>query len=372
MSESEQDKLKPRPKQEIIDGEIVAEFRDETLMNLPKLPDEEYAKPAPPPPIAPPVMVEPADTGRRQFFVRLAMGGVAALALGGSAALLLQRQREPSVVVLPNGTEVDVTGSVDVAALAEQVAGLQQNLAVVTAERDQFKSDLDRVMAMLEEAEQLNALYKQLDDIGLDDLLSGALSVVSAALGAVLGVIGLVAAGLADGEKRLNSLSTNFPGPQSGIIWLQEQIEKLADSIDELGKQVQAAVEPVEPYAEMIANFVLWVLERLPFGSGAKAKAGLEGMQAVIGSLPGLVSGINTTVLVPLANWFGKDTTRNLLGILVTPLVDGLVKPTQDMMGKFEIFQTDYQDRLAAPAQEALTQRAAIREQIQQLQAGQG
>lgn len=375
MPETEQDKLKPKPKQEIIDGEIIAEFRDETLMNLPKLPEEEAEqkeKPAPPAPIAPPPVQEPVDTGRRQFFVRLAIGGATALALGGSAALLLQGRREPSVVVLPNGAQVDVDGSLDVAALVQQIADLQQNMAVVTAERDQYKSDLARVVAKLEEAEKLNALYKQLDDIGLDDLLDGALSVVSAALTAVLGVVGLVTTGLADGEKRLNGLATNFPGPQSGIIWLQGQIDKLADSIDQLGKQVQAAVEPVEPYTQMIADFVLWVLERLPFGAGAKAKAGLEGMQAVISFLPDLVSGVKTTVLVPLADWFGKDSKRNLLGILVDPLIDGMLKPAQDMMAKFDIFQTDYADMLATPAQEALTQRAAIREQIRQLQAGQG
>lgn len=374
MPQSEQDKLKPKSKQEIIDGEIVAEFRDETLMNLPRLPeDEEEKKERPvPPPIVPPPVQEPVDSGRRQFFVRLAIGGATALALGGSAALLLQGRREPSVVVLPNGAQVDVDGSVDVAMLARQVADLQHELTVLTAERDQFKGDLARVMVRLEEAEQLNALYRQLDDIGLDDLLDGALGVVTAALGAVLGVVGLVKTGLADGEKRLNGLASNFSSPQGGIIWMQGQINKLADSIDQLGKQVQSAIEPVEPYTKMIADFVLWVLERLPFGAGARAKAGMEGMQAVISLLPDLVSGVKTTVLVPLADWFGEDSKRNLLGILVDPLIDGLLKPAQDMMGKFDIFQTDYTDMLATPAQEALAQRADIREQIRQLQGSQG
>lgn len=373
MPENDQNNLKPKPKQEIIDGEIVAEFRDETLMNLPRLPEEEEEQERPAPPsITPPLVQEPPDPGRRQFFVRLAIGGATALALGGSAALLWQGRREPSIVVLPNGAQVEANGSVDVAALAQQVADLQHELAILTAERDQYKSDLARVLSRLEEAEQLNALYKQLDDIGLDDLLNGALSVVSAALAAVLGVVDLVQTGLADGEKRLSGLSANFPGPQDGIIWLQEQIGKLADGIEQLGKQVQAAVEPVEPYAQMIADFVLWVLERLPFGAGAKAKAGLEGMQAVITLLPNLVSGVNNTVLIPLADWFGEDQSRNLLGILVNPLADGLVKPAQDMMSKFDIFQIDYTDRLATPAQEALTQRAAIREQIQQIEGGQG
>jgi hypothetical protein len=305
------------------------------------------------------------------------MGGVAALALGGSAALLVQSRRKPSVVVLPNGTEVDVDGSVDVGTLAKQVAQLQDELAAVTAERDQYRRDLanassdpDELRVQLSEAQHLNDLWQQLDDIGLDDLLGGALGVVGAGLAAVLAVVDLLRAGLTEGENRLDTFVANFTGPQDGIAWLQRQLDGLSGNLDQLAEQVQEAIEPVEPYAEMIANFVLWVLERLPFGVGAKAKAGLEGMQAIITGLPALVSGIADKVFVPLADWFGEDTDRNLLGILASPLSEKLFKPAQDILTKIGSFQSDYEDKLATPVQAALAQRADIRDQIRQAQAG--
>ncbi|MBN1311601.1 MAG: hypothetical protein JXB30_09290 [Anaerolineae bacterium] len=375
MPQSNNDESKR--KEEVVEGEIVAEFRDETLMHLPKLPDDDEPEPLAAPGVKPPSGDEPPEPGRRQFIVRLAMGGVTALALGGSAALLLQRRREPSVVVLPNGTQVDADGSVDVASLAKQVARLQDELEAVTAERDQYRRELANVDAdpeelrmQLSEAQHLNDLWRQLDDVGLDDLLSGALQVVSAGLAAILSVVELVRAGLSEAENRLDTFVANFPGPQDGIAWLQRQLDGLSDSLDQLAEQVQEAIEPVEPYAEMIANFVLWVLERLPFGVGAKAKAGLEGMQAIITGLPSLVSGVGGKVFVPLADWFGDDTNRNLLGILVSPLSEKLLKPAQDMLTKLESFQTDYENKLASPAQAALEQRAGIREQIRQAQVG--
>ncbi|MBN1428219.1 MAG: hypothetical protein JXB07_07530 [Anaerolineae bacterium] len=376
MPQSEKDKQKPQ--EEVIDGEIVAEFRDETLMNLPKLPEEDEPEPLAAPNVVSPSDDEPVETGRRQFVVQLVMGGVAALALGGSAALLLQRRREPSVVVLPNGTQVDVNGSVDVASLAGQVAQLQEALDAVTAERDQYRRDLANTSAdpenlrlQLSEAQRVNDLWQQLDDIGLDDLLGGALQVVGTALGAVLGVKELLKTGLADAENRLDTFVANFPGPQDGIAWLQHQLDGLSNNLDQLAEQVQAAVEPVEPYTKMIADFVMWVLERLPFGAGAKAKAGMEGMQAIITGLPALVTGAKNKVFVPLIDWFGKDNNRNLLGILVNPLKEMLFKPAQDILTKLEGLQTDYENKLVSPTQAALGQRADIREQIRQALTGQ-
>jgi hypothetical protein len=53
---------KPKKKEEVVDGEVVAEFDDHTLMNLPTLPGEE--EPADAQPDA------EVNVGRRQFITR--------------------------------------------------------------------------------------------------------------------------------------------------------------------------------------------------------------------------------------------------------------------------------------------------------------
>lgn len=370
---SDKDRRERDKQEDIIDGEIIAEFSGETLMSLPPIPDEEEHNQAQVKDVE-----EGYDAGRRRLIARLALGGVAALALGGGAAVVWsQSRRNPTVVILPNGAQIGGEGNAtDVAALVERITQLEYDLASVTAERDQLISDLynanaelEQLRPQLERAQALNALWQSLDDIGLDDLLASGLGVVGGLLTGVLGVVGLLQTGLVAGRAALESFTRSLPGPQAGIRWLQEQVSALADALEWLGEQVQRAVEPVEPYTEMIASFVLWVLSRLPFGAGEKARAGMEAMQSVISSLPTLIDGINTGVLNPLADWFGQNEEKSLSGILLKPISDGVIKPANDMLVKFSGFQNSYQEELAGPVGQALTERAAIRAQIQQLQA---
>jgi len=354
----------------IIEGEVIAEFRDDTLMNLPSLEKDRQES------ISTPKIAENTeDNSRRQLIVRLLMGGAAALALGGSAALLLNREDKPGVVVLPNGAQVSGENSVNVAQLVKQIADLQQSLESVTIERDQVKAQFaelttqwQAIKPQLELAQALNDLWKSLDDIGLDDLLNAALSTLTTVFGGVMGVVGLLQTGITEGQSALDYVSTNFPRPQSGIQWLSSQIALLSKSLNDLAAQVQQAVEPVQPYAQMIGNFVVWVLDQLPFNIGAKARAGLEGMQGIIAGLPALVEGISNDVLEPLAIWFGSDPLRNLSGILLDPIKAKVIDPTRDLLTKVLNFNDSFEKLLITPCNDALARRAGIRAQINSLE----
>ncbi len=369
MSQADREK-----KQDVIDGEIVAEFSDGTLLNLPSIPAEEDT--------ASDRQKGVIDSTRRGFVLRLLLGGAAALTLGGSAALIYdqRRRREPQVVILPNGTSID---SSDVSGLVSRIAELEEQVAKITAERDQLISDLTRsssdledaraqladALALIEEYQGLLDLWQQLDDIGLDTLLEMALGVVSGALSTLLGLIAVLNTGLRDARAVLGSFVAALPGPQQGIQWLRQQVDALAESLEWLATQVQQAVEPIEPFSEMIASFVIWVLERLPFGIGAKARAGMEAMEQVVAGLPSLIEGVNTSVLDPLVDWFGEDERRSLSGILLNPIVEGVFGPAQDVLDSAAAYETTYNLTLADPARQALADRAAIREQIHAAQA---
>jgi len=361
---------------EIIDGEVVSEFGGETYFNLPHVPDDQDVE-------------QPTgfDTSRRDFVLRLAVGGAAALALGGSAALLVSRQNQggkQTEVILPYGSNPgsDNVPS-NVAELVQRVADLEHDLAARSAERDQAVSDLniantknqelqaqlDAAIAQLNDAKSLNGLWQALDDVGLDSITQGALTVLGGALTTVVQIMATVQSGLTVGQNALQTFLKAIPNPAAGIKWLQSQVTALSNDLDWLSDQVEQAVQPVQPLAEQIAQFVLWVLERLPFGAGDRARAGLEAMQTVIGNLPDLISGINTSVLNPLASWFGDDKKKNLTGTLVDPLQTRVMTPTKDFAAKVSAFKTSYDQDFATPAQAALEQRAQIREQIKDAQA---
>lgn len=364
-----------RQEPEVVDGEIVAEY-SETVLNLPPVPEEggEIGEPAPEEIVA--------DPGRRGFVLRLLLGGAAAAAVGGSAALFYQqyRPRDPRVVVVPNGTPIDST---DTSALVAQIGEMDAALQAVTADRDrllveladanadlvELRAQLDDAVTQIERYRALNNLWQRLDDIGLDELLETALGVIGGALAGVMTVTRLLRAGLAAGQRAIDNFTALLPEPQDGILWLQRQVSALAASLEWLSEQVQEAVQPVEPFANLIASFVLWVLDHLPFGFGAKARAGLEAMQSIITGLPDLVAGVNEDVLDPLADWFGQDEARSLAGILLKPITESVFVPAQDVLDKAAEFETTYKQELVNPAQEALAQRAELRDEIHQAQA---
>lgn len=365
-----------KDEEEIVEGEIVAEYSD-TMLNLPAVPGEEddAGEEASEEAVA--------DPGRRGFVGRVLLGGAAAAALGGSAALLYNSQlraQVPRTVIIPTGTQIE---SADVTTLITQIGEMDAALKAITADRDRLRGELDEangdlveLRAQLDAAidqiaryQGLNRLWQQLDDIGLDDLLNTALWIVNGALATAMNVIDLLRAGLTAGQTSVDNFVAMLPGPQDGIRWLQRQISTLATNLDWLSEQVQEAVEPVEPFTRLIADFVLWVLNRLPFGVGSRARAGLEAMKSVVTSLPDLVAGVNTSVLDPLADWFGQSEARNLNGILLAPVTQNVFDPARSAVEKVVELEKAYKEELAGPAQDAIAARATLRSQIREEQA---
>ncbi len=359
----------------IVNGEIVGEFRSDTLMHLPKVDDQDESETSEP--------VEGVD--RRRFMSQLLVGGAAALAFGGGIALIANgRRKDETVVVLPNGTELEVGDeSGDVATLVDQIADLQYQLASITAERDQCVSDLtasgseiEQLKARIEELEtqnddlsSLNSLWQALDDVGLDTLVASAVGVVGTALVNAMKVVDLLRIGLAKGQLAISSFLSALPGPQAGFIWLQGQIKALGINLDDLSEKVQEAVEASGKLASQVAEFVLWVLDKLPFGIGNKARAGMEAMQLIVSDLPELVDGITDDIFDPLLVWFSKDDDGNLAGILLDPINNHIIEPAENVLAELKQFQTDYEEKLSSPVNNAIAQRKSIRGDIEEYQA---
>ncbi len=358
------DQKKKQNDSQIVDGEVLAEYDDHTLLNLPSVPDDTNEQQSDI------EDTQPSAPGRRQFMLNLLLGGGAAVALGGSAAFYAaSRQTEPTMVVMPNGAEFDPNDSTDVARLAERLAIVEAELETVTAERDQLSLELDDARRALVDVQQLNALWNRHDEVGIDTLLAGGLAVLAAGFGNLLTLVTNVLDGVERGGEVITAFIEALPGPADGIRWLTRQVLALSNGLNTLAQTVEDIVESENSVVSMLAEFVIWLMDKLPFGAGNSAKAGLEAMQSLINELPTMVDRVNSDVLNPLADWLGDDDNVNFTGILLRPIEQFVIEPASTLADDVSGFQETYQAEFAAPVSTALSERSTIKAEIEVLQA---
>lgn len=368
---------------QIIDGEIVAEEYDDDVLYLASMPlDDEPLEDD----VAAEDYEEIADPARRGFLTRLVLGGMAAAALGGSAAVVYNERDGINLgaTATPEGVATPFSAAPQAAAGAAvaDTAQIQNALQAVTADRDrllgelgareaelnEIRETLQAALAELEEHRNLNSLWQQLDNVGLDALLGGALIAVGGNLGNLARVAVLLRQGLEVGQSIVDWFLGAMIRPQNSMRWLQRQTNALSTSLDWLVSQVQDTMQPAAKLADALTDFVLWILGRLPFGVGARAEKGLNAMKTVVNQLPDLVTGVSVDVLDPLADWFGSDDGRNLKGMFVSPVVDNVFQPARDVLAKFEELESAYEQQMAQPAAGKLAERDALRQQIRETQ----
>jgi hypothetical protein len=315
---------------------------------------------------------------RRAFLRRLVLGGSLALGAGGFAAYLANQDRT-TVVILPNGDAVSVPASTDVSEtfdLMAELASLRAALAESDEERRSLSSQLadaqaeiNRLAGDREGLLSLVGLYEALEDIGLDNIVEAGFVALGVGMSGARALVALLEAGAQRGFDILQDLIEDFPSPQEGIVWLKGEVSALLVNLDNVADQIKEVIEPLEPFATLVVEFILDVLKKLPFGLGNPARGGLEAMQAVVTGLPVLADGIVADVLDPLETWFGQNQRTNLIGTLVGPIESDLINPANDTIEAVNALDTSYQNDLMSPAQTAIGERAAIRAQIDQQRA---
>lgn len=324
-----------------------------------------------------------ADPGRRSFLTRVLLGGVAATALGGSAALLYDKHGGtiPGAAAVNSVSDV-VRSQPTAGANPGDVSQLRNALQAITADRDRLNNELQQTstelvetrealqnaLAQLEEHQNLNSLWQQLDEVGLDVMMGAALATMGGNLQNLARLAALLREGLEVGRAVTDWFIGAMLRPQTGIQWLQRQVNALATSIDWLLEQVRDVVQPAANLSATLMDFVIKVLDRLPFNFGSRAEAGLNAMRTVVDQLPELVRGINDDVLDPLADWFGTDEGRNLQGMLVRPVVENVFVPAQQVLAKIDEVDSAFSNNVASPVEGAIAERETLRERIRETQ----
>ncbi|MBL8055978.1 MAG: hypothetical protein JNK29_04735 [Anaerolineales bacterium] len=338
-------------------------------------------------------MSDVADYSRRIFLRALGLGA-AGLVVGGGAAwaqgqLADQAALQGSVQTLEaqlaaaQKTRLGLDGSL--AALQGQVTTLEAQLGAATgqnaqlaqaltqsqSEAEALRGELAALQSRLAETErrlgehrELIGLFDQLESVGLDAVAADGLRSAAAGLAAALGASPVLRAGLDTARRLLAEFEQVLPDFQAGLGWLGDQVIRLKLELYALERAAQPLVAAAAAGATAVfGGFVRVVLDYLPFDIGAKTRAAFEAAQAVITRASDVSGQTDERVFGKLSRYVsgGQQSWQQQL---VPPLRDQTLASAEHLLTAVDGAQQTFEAALRGPAQAALDQRAALRQQI--------
>jgi hypothetical protein len=165
----------------------------------------------------------------------------------------------------------------------------------------------------------------------------------------------------------LLSLTEALPTAQESLLWLEDQVSALAESIGKVETAVANALNKAtdNAVAEALQDFADIILDGLPFGLGDRFRGVLEDLVGLVTSVDDLLEGVNTNLLEPLrVNWFSPEDSEGVGAALVDPLIENILDPLEAHLVNLSVVSKNWQDKLMAPTEEAIAQRAKLRDEI--------
>ncbi len=263
----------------------------------------------------------PAGMNRRQFLGAAAAGGV--------------------VVALTGGLVLWQLSAAHAAALEKEIGSLRRILA----------------------------LYQQMDDLGLDDLIQRGMGVVASIVETVQEMATRLLEAIASARKALLDFQSRFPSLQSGMRWLRDTLVTLSERLTALENEINEALGLSSPVAETVGGFLARILDRLPGTFSRQVRSGLERVGEVVSILPAFIQNIYTRILEPMDDWFSQRADAGLNGWIVNPLLNTVLDPAQMLAERVLELATAWEEQLVAPTRQTIARRGEIRAEIERLMA---
>jgi hypothetical protein len=335
---------------------------------------------------------EQTSHSRRNFLRTAALTAVAATAAGAGAAKLTSTSNtapttiiDTSPVIVPEAQAI-LTGNAELAELFSKLAAAQAENVRLRAELDASQRnlstwqqtnntnstqmetmaiELDNTNAQIGVLSGLVALYEQLDDVDVSDLMSDGLTAVSESINSMAATSPLLAEGIEAGQQALDEIEAHLPLLENGRLWLERHNEKLQNYFVNLEQLLQNAVENIAPFLEMLTNWFTDVRKWLPFNFGEKAVGIMESATTLLSETPHTVSGLNTNIMQPLDQWLAyEDDDIRLRRILIKPMREKVISKANELNLQAEAVKQTYDEKVALPLETAVAQRRALRETI--------
>ncbi len=266
-----------------------------------------------------------APLSRRQFFGQVAVGSLALVASNTATSIISREQ-------------------------AAQEA------------RSEVRAELQPRITSLQD---LLALYEKLEDVGLDDSLLGSLSAFRPVLGALREASKIVVLGLAVAEAALLGIEKAEAVVRDGIAYVEGVVDRLEEKVAGLWKMLGEVTGVAVPITDAIGAFFRDILEKIPFGIGAKIQQVIDWIQDLIAELPETLALLRARLLEPLhLEWFDETSENSLDQKLIKPIREELIKPAKRLLAEAERLDSNWEVLVEQPMDRALQQRAAILSEI--------
>jgi len=269
---------------------------------------------------------EPEPVSRRQFLAGAVVGGAAGLAAAAGTGAAVWKTME-----------------------AETQASLES-----------AEAEIARLQGLLD-------LYEDLEGIGLDAILRAGMAAAALPLQGLQQGAKALKLGLEAVEDVLLSLEDALPTARESLLWLEDQVSDVANGIEAVEEAIARALEKAtdNPVGEALKEFSGMLLDGLPFGLGDKIRGVLDGLVQLMTSVDELVEGINSELLEPMrANWFSAEDGEGIGSFFVDPVVEHILDPLETHLEDLSGLADTWENKLVAPTQEALQQRAKIQAEI--------
>jgi hypothetical protein len=289
----------------------------------------------------PPEVEDERQLSRRRFLSGAVVGGAAGLAVAA-------------------GTGVSVWKIADAEAQVAHEAARQAAETELQAAKGMAAAEIARLQGLID-------LYEGLEKIGLDAILEAGIAALTLPLAAVEAGANVLKGGLEWAEEAVLSLREALPTARESFLWLEAQVSAMADGIDKLETAIGNALDKVtdNTVASALRDFASMVLDNLPFGLGDKIRGVLDGLVDLVTGVDDLVTGINTHFLRPVREkWFPVEEGKDLDGKFLDPLLVNIVDPLEAHLENLSALADAWQQKLMAPAEQALAKRAQVREEI--------
>ncbi len=210
----------------------------------------------------------------------------------------------------------------------------------------------------------LLALYENLEQVGIDALISTGIAALSISLGGLTTAITALKNGVSLVDAGVTAFESSFPTIRRGLKAVESLFTSLENRVAQLQDLMGEVQEIVSPLSDAVGSFFSSLVQRIP-GVGPAIVDALDRISELVGSLPALIGEVRSRLLGPLGeDWFTDHEESGLKGRLLNPLQASLLEPLETFLGDLSDAIDNWQAQLIEPMERALTERHAIRRQI--------
>jgi hypothetical protein len=232
-------------------------------------------------------------------------------------------------------------------------------------ERQQHQPEIADFTAEVEKLKGLVALYEDLDKIGVDAIISSALTVFRGVLEGLRASVGLLRGGVGAAEGAISGFQNTFATLRGALTVAEEAVSNVAALLKNVEDFLGQTTSPLEPLIRQVQQFFDELLGRIPFGVGDSIRRTIDGISGLVIAIPSMVLEVRTTFLEPLrATWFSDDNAKNIRGVLLDPITQKVLEPIKQFLDAVDQTFVQWEGDVAKPVQGALDQRDAVRQQI--------